>query len=349
MNRWRDVLISPATNILKAIELIDVSSLQIALVVNEDGRLLGTVTDGDVRRGILKGVPLDHAVQRVMCARPSVVGVDESRECVLEMMTKKQLRQIPVVDRRGRVVGLEVWDDLVAVRKRDNHVVLMAGGLGSRLGPLTKDCPKPLLKVGNKPVLETILESYRDHGFHQFHISINYRGEMVKEYFGDGSRWDVKIHYIQETKRLGTAGALGLLPGVPELPLVVMNADLLTKINYGQLLDFHHEHRSTATMCVREYDFQVPYGVVKIDRNQLVGIEEKPVHKFFISAGIYVLEPIALAKIPRNEYLDMPTLFERLIADGATTSAFPIREYWLDIGRIDDYERANGEYPEVFL
>jgi len=349
MNRWKDVLIHPSTQILKAIELIDASSLQIALVVDESNRLLGTVTDGDVRRGILKGVPLNDPVRTVMFTQPSVVRVDETRERILEVMKLKQLRQIPVIDHYGHVVGLEVWDELVSVKKRENPVVLMAGGLGSRLGPLTKECPKPLLKVGNRPVLETIIESFKEHGFHDFYITINYMGEMVKDYFGDGSRWGVNISYVHEGKRLGTAGSLGLLSVDLSLPLVVMNADLLTKINYSQLLDFHRDHEAVATMCVREYDFQVPYGVVKIDRNQLVGIEEKPVHKFFVSAGIYVLDPSVLQRIPKNEYLDMPTLFERMIDDKASTVAFPIREYWLDIGRVDDYERANGDYPEVFL
>jgi NDP-sugar pyrophosphorylase family protein len=224
----------------------------------------------------------------------------------------------------------------------------MAGGLGTRLGELTRDCPKPLLRVGNKPVLETILENCIEYAFKRFYISVNYKADMLKDYFGDGSRWGVDIRYIEEKKRLGTAGALGLLPEDPTVPLLVMNADVLTKINFKHLLEFHEEHRSVATMCVREYEFQVPYGVVKIDNHRLLDILEKPVHQFFVNAGIYVLNPEAVSMVPKNTYFDMPALFEKLLQDQAETAAFPVREYWLDIGRKDDLERANGDYAEVF-
>jgi NDP-sugar pyrophosphorylase family protein len=258
-------------------------------------------------------------------------------------MKTKQLRQIPVLDEDRRVVGLEVWDELVEIRERDNLVVFMAGGLGTRLHPLTKDRPKPLLKVGNKPVLETILDNCKAYGFHRFVIAVNYKAEMVQEYFGDGSRWGVNISYLREEKRLGTAGALGLLSERPIQPILVMNADVLTKVNLQQLMNFHTDHRSIATMCVREYDFQVPYGVVKIDRHCLLAIEEKPISRFFVNAGIYVLEPEVLDLVGRDEQIDMPTVFEKVISLRREVVAFPIREYWLDIGKMDDYERANLE------
>lgn len=348
MNRWKDVLISPDTTILKAIEIIDASSLQIVLVVNEKGQLLGTVTDGDVRRAILRGITLDMPVRDIMFQSPTVAGSHETRDAIVAKMKAKQLRQIPLVDQNGCVIGLDIWDDLIAVPERDNIVVLMAGGLGSRLGELTKDCPKPLLRVGDKPVLETILENCKEYGFSRYYISVNYKAGMVKEYFGDGSRWGVDIRYIEENKRLGTAGALGLLPEIPASPLLVMNADVLTKINFKHLMEFHEEHQSIATMCVREYEFQVPFGVVQVDDHRLTDILEKPVHRLFVNAGIYVLDPEAIDLVPRNDYFDMPFLFEALLQKKKEVTAFPIREYWLDIGRMDDLEKAKGEYSEVF-
>lgn len=349
MNRWKDVLIGPDTTIMKAIETIDAGSLQIALVVDHSNKLVGTVSDGDVRRAILKGIPLDRSVREIMSTEPTVASCHESREAILASMKTRQLRQIPLVDQNGCVVGMDVWDELISIQERDNIVVLMAGGLGTRLGELTKDCPKPLLHVGNKPVLETILENCMEYAFKRFYISVNYKADMVKEYFGDGSRWGVEIKYLEEKKRLGTAGALGLLPELLTMPVLVMNADVLTKINLKHLMEFHEEHKSVATMCVREYEFQVPFGVVQLENHRLKNILEKPVHHFFVNAGIYVLNPETVSIVPNNEYFDMPALFDKLLEKQSETAAFPIREYWLDIGRKADFDRANGDYEEVFL
>jgi NDP-sugar pyrophosphorylase family protein len=238
-------------------------------------------------------------------------------------------------------------NDFLQPERRRNTVVVMAGGLGTRLDPLTKDLPKPLLKVGSKPILETILSNFRGYGFAEFFLSVNYKAEMVKSYFGDGTRWGIRIRYLEESVPLGTAGSLSLLPERPTLPLVVMNGDLVTQVNFQHMLDFHREHAAVATMGVREYDMQVPFGVVRLEESRIVAIEEKPVHRFFVNAGIYVLEPDALDYVPRGEYFDMTTLFERLAKEGMPTSAFPIREYWLDVGRPDDLERAQIEYGDI--
>ncbi|MDP2761575.1 MAG: nucleotidyltransferase family protein, partial [Sideroxyarcus sp.] len=294
------------------------------------------------------GISLDESIQRIMNHDPTVATIDEGREVILAAMQRKVLHHIPLVDKNHRVVGLETLDELIQLRVRENRVVLMAGGLGSRLSPLTDECPKPMLKVGNKPLLETILENFIEYGFHRFYISVNYMANVVKSYFGDGSRWGVDICYLHEDQRLGTAGALSLLPVKPKEALFVMNGDLLTKVNFKQLLDFHSGHHAQATMCVREYDFQVPYGVVKIDAHRITSIDEKPIQRFFVNAGIYVLEPEALDLISSNTYFDMPTLFEKLIALKKETAVFPIREYWLDVGQLADYERANGEYRDFF-
>lgn len=348
MKGWRNTLIPPTMPILKAIEKIDVNSLQIALITDDQGRLLGTVTDGDIRRGILKGIALNDSVSLIMNKKPIMVRSNISRNNILTTMKVAQIRHIPVVDEDGRVVNLEVMDEVLESAGLDNWVVLMAGGLGSRLSPLTDECPKPLLKVGSRPILETILENFIEYNFRKFYISLNYRGEMIRNYFGDGSRWGADIRYIYEDKRLGTAGALSLLPEKPSSPLLVMNGDLLTKVNFKQLLEFHLDHKAAATMCVREYDFQVPFGVVKTDNYRLRQIDEKPVQRFFVNAGIYVIEPNILEVIPQNQFFDMPELFDQLIKEEQETVVFPIREYWMDIGHLADFERANGEFSEVF-
>ncbi|MBI5885823.1 MAG: nucleotidyltransferase family protein [Deltaproteobacteria bacterium] len=348
MKDWRRVVTGPDTTIKAAIEIIDKSGAQIALVADDNSVLMGTVTDGDVRRAILKGLTIEESVSAIMNTSPTAVRNNEGRETIFALMRAKGIHQIPVVDDQGCLVGLELLDEIIHGAERDNPVVLMAGGLGSRLRPLTDDTPKPLLKVGNKPILETIIENFIEYGFKRFYISINYKAEMIEEYFGDGSAWGAEITYMRESDRMGTAGALSQLAGKLDKPIFVMNADLLTRVNFSQLLDFHTEHKAAATMCVRNYDFQVPYGVVKVDKHRLVSIEEKPSHRCFVSAGIYVIEPEALGLIPKNTTFDMPNLFKTLIEMKKETAVFLIREYWLDIGRLDDLERANGEFANIF-
>lgn len=348
MRNWSDLIISKDTPIIQALEIIDAGARQIALVLNEDQRLLGTVTDGDIRRGLLKGRSLSDPVSLIMNAYPIVASTYDSHEHILALMKLKQLRQIPIVDENGRIIQMETLGELIQPKIKDNWVVLMAGGLGSRLQPLTDECPKPLLKVGSKPLLETILNNFISQGFRNFFFSVNYKAEMIKEYFGDGDKWGVQIIYLQESKRLGTAGALTLLPEPPSKPIIVMNGDLLTKVNFSQLLDFHDMHHSQATMCVREYDLQIPYGVVKVDRHRLVSIEEKPIVNYFVNAGIYILNPSTISYIPQESFYDMPKLFEKLVEKSEEVSVFPIREYWLDIGRMSDFDKANIEFPEVF-
>jgi dTDP-glucose pyrophosphorylase len=348
MKNWKDILVSRETPIIEALEIIDAGARQIAIVVNDDLQIIGTITDGDIRRGLLKGYSLQDPVHTIMNPYPTVASIYDTKDNILQLMKIRQLRAIPIVDEDGRIVQVETMDDLLLPEKRDNWVVLMAGGLGSRLRPLTSECPKPLLKVGNKPLLETILLNFIDQGFHKFFISVNYKAEMIRDYFGYGERWGVNIQYLHEKESLGTAGALSLLPEKPTSPLFVMNGDLLTKVNFNQMLDFHNKYKAQATMGVREYDHQVPYGVVKLEKHRLLGIEEKPIQSFFVNAGIYVLNPEAIDYIPKNQFFDMPSLFDNLVKEQQETIAFPIREYWLDIGRLADFERANMEYAEVF-
>ena len=345
---WKESMILPTASVKDVMQVMDESALQIAFVVDGENRLLGAVTDGDVRRSILRGGDLSQSVTAIMNSHPVVAPQGTERTAILRLMKAKSIRQIPLVDEDNHIVGLAQMEELLYRPQRDNAVVLMAGGLGTRLRPLTDKIPKPLLKVGAKPILETILESFLDAGFHRFYFAVNYKSQMIEDYFGDGSRFGVEIEYLHEKKRMGTAGALYFLPEVPQEPIFVMNGDLLTKVDFGELLDYHMEQGAAATMAVREYNYQVPYGVIDFDGERIAAIREKPSYSFFVNAGIYVLSPEAVARVDKEEFFDMPQLFNALVEAGQKTTVYPVREYWLDIGRMDDFERAQEEYGEMF-
>lgn len=345
---WTSTLIAPDASIREAIETIDQAGLQIALVVDEARRLKGVVTDGDIRRGILKGISLEGPIQQVMNPNPVTVDSNVGPEATLVLMRRRRLHQIPVIDAQGIVVDLRVIDELLQPPRLANWVVLMAGGLGRRLRPLTDDLPKPLIKVGDRPVLERILDILTDHGFHRFYVSVNYKADMIRDYLGDGSRWNCHITYVQEKERRGTAGALSLLPTRPSESFLVMNTDLITNLHFQQLLSFHREHDAVATLCVRLLNMQIPYGVIETDDHRVVQIQEKPVRQYFANAGIYVLEPEALDFVPGEGVFDMTELFQALIETGRPPVAFPIREYWTDIGKPEDLQQATEEVEELF-
>ena len=348
IKRWEKVLVGPATPLEEAVNVLDKGGLRIVIVVDENRQLLGTLTDGDVRRALLRHVPMDIAVNMVMCHTPQVAHPEWSREHVLSIMEATQLLQLPVINENRVVVGLETLHDLLDHRQIDNPVFLMAGGFGTRLYPLTQDCPKPLLKVGDKAILELILESFIEAGFKRFYVSTHYLPWMIQDHFGDGRRWGVTIKYVHEEAPLGTGGALGLLPHDEiNLPLLMMNGDLLTRVNYRGLLDFHNENNSIATMCVREYEHKVPYGVISSDGHRVTGMVEKPTQRFFINAGIYILSPELVRSVEPGTRIDMPTLLENAIGCGKEVTMFPMHEYWLDIGRIEDFHRAQDEVSKL--
>lgn len=349
---WKELYRRPGDTISNAIETLDRAEGNICLVVDDESRLLGTVTDGDIRRGILRGLALTDSIDAVMNKDPVVGHPDQSKADIKQAMRNRRVRQLPIVDMNGHVISLHLYDDLNAsdsVAPRDNLVVLMAGGDGLRLRPLTEELPKPLLKVGNKPLLERILESFIDYKFHNFAISVNYKSELIRDYFGDGSKWNVSIQYLQENEKLGTAGSLSLIENNYDQPVIVMNGDVLTQVNFDSLLAFHSEQGADAMMCVRNYDLQIPYGVVETADAGITAIAEKPLQRFLVNAGIYVLEPRALSLIPYDTPFDMTDLFRLLIDQQRETAVFPIREYWLDIGHMDDYQRANDDISRIFL
>jgi dTDP-glucose pyrophosphorylase len=333
--------------ILEAIRVIDASRVQIALV-HCDGRLIGTVTDGDIRRGLIAGVAITDPVAKVLNRTPVSVRQGTTDEAALTMMRRLHIHQLPVVDAEMRVVGVKSIDSLIGADNADNLVVLMAGGLGTRLKPLTDDTPKPLIRVGDRPILETIVRGFADSGFFNFIIAVNYKADMVTDYFGDGSDLGVSIRYLHETQQMGTVGALSLLPDRPAKPFFVMNGDLLTTLNYQQMLAFHLQSGAPATVCVREHQITVPYGVLEVEEGRVREIQEKPVRRFLVNAGIYVLSPDVLDLMDADERLDMPALLDRAIAKGTPPAVFPMREYWIDIGQLDDLQRASTEYSRIF-
>jgi len=349
MHDWRNIILKQSDTMQKAIEVLNEEALQIALVVNDDDQLVGILTDGDIRRGLLKHYGLDTAVNKFMFTTPTLASTDETRDQILKKMNSVGIMQIPIIDENKHIVGLETLQHLLEKKRFDNPVFLMAGGFGTRLQPLTDHTPKPLLTVGNKPILETILDQFIEAGFHNFYISTHYKAEMLREYFGDGTDWDVTISYIHENKPLGTAGALGLLPdGVPDMPVLMMNGDLLTKVDFSELLQFHMENGGEATMCVREYDFQVPYGVITANDHKVGSIVEKPIHKFFVNAGIYVLSPEIIKKVDGNCFLDMPHMLQQHIDVDGQVNMFPVHEYWLDIGQMEQFEKAQSDCERIF-
>jgi len=348
MKNWQQALILPDTSLREALQTIDRLGSQMALVVDAERRLLGTLSDGDARRGLLRGLGLDDRVAAAMHVNFTCAKAGEDRHSILATMRRRGLHQLPVVDAEGRVIGLEVVDDFLATAVREHWVVIMAGGLGSRLEELTRDTPKPMLKVGSRPLLQTIVRGYADYGFRHFYFAVNYKAEQIEAYFGDGSALGVEIHYLREQQRMGTAGALSLLPERPTAPIVVTNADLLTKENHGYMVDRHVESGADATMAVRDYEMMVPFGVVRERDGLIEAIEEKPVQTFVVNAGIYVLSPHVLDLVPRGQFFDMPWLFEAMARKGLRTRCHHIDGYWLDIGRLPDYERANLDFDEVF-
>jgi dTDP-glucose pyrophosphorylase len=317
---WRKALVPPEATLQQAIRSLNESCVQIVLVVSPDRVLLGTLTDGDIRRGLLRGLDINSPITSIIHRDPLVVTSQFGSEMVLQLMRANKVYQLPVVDAERRVTGLHLWDSLLA----------------------PENCPKPLLPVAGKPILEHIIERAKAQGFHRFLIAVHYLGRMIEEHFGDGRRWQVDISYVREASPLGTAGALSLVEPQPKASFVVCNGDVLTDIHYGELVDFHARHAAVATMAVRLHEWQHPYGVVRTKGVDIVGFEEKPISRTHVNAGIYVLEPAALQHMPRGEACDMPTLFARLQEQGARTIVYPMHEPWLDVGRPTDYAHANG-------
>lgn len=345
---WKKIVIKKEDSLEYCIKILQDGGFRIVLIADKKNKLLGTVTDGDIRRALISGMKMTSQISDVMNKSPVTAKKTDSRKKNLSLMNELSILHLPVVTEEGVLCGLETIQLKHENSLYDNPVFLMAGGFGKRLHPLTENIPKPLLKIGNKPILETIIQQFIEYGFHNFFISTHYKSQMIKNHFKNGESHGISINYIDEDFPLGTAGSLGLLPkNLPHLPLIMMNGDLLTKVNFKDLLDFHNDSKANATMCVREYNFQVPFGVIDIDGYKIKSIKEKPNYSYFVNAGIYVLNKDIINKVDGETHIDITDLLEREL-DINNVNAFPIHEYWLDIGRIEEYEKANQDILNIF-
>lgn len=349
MKDFERVLIRPTDVLRDAIRHIDDGGVGIALVVDSGRHLLGTITDGDVRRAMLIATDMDLPVSVLLerktssaYPQPITAPLGTTGETLLALMRKYVVKQIPILDDEQRVIDLIDINELFPFDELPLQAVIMAGGLGSRLRPLTEDLPKPMLPVGGRPLMEVLLEQLHDSGIKRINVTTHYRPEKITEYFGNGEAMGVELNYVNEEEPLGTGGALGLIPQ-PSEPMLVINGDILTRVNFRTFLAFHQENHADMTVGVRKYEFEVPYGVVECDGVQVRSLREKPRMDFFVNAGIYLLEPVVFQYIPRGEHFNMTDLIQRLLDAQRAVVGFPIREYWLDIGQHAEYAKAQED------
>jgi len=321
-----------------AIKLLDLNGNGVLPVVDNDNKLLGLITDGDIRKSILNNnLDLEHIINK----NPYKLNISTSKNQIINYLKKIHRRHIPLVDDDNRFIKIFTLDE-IHFNLKPNWVVIMAGGLGTRLGELTKNTPKPMLKVGSKPMIEHIIDMFVSHGFTKFMLSVNYKAEVIKEYFGDGSKFGIEVKYLEEKKRLGTGGALSLIDIKLNEPFFVTNGDVLSSLDYEELLSYHKKQSSTATMCIRKDSYQIPYGVIEVDEeNNLKAMKEKPIKEFYINTGIYVLNPEILQYVPKSEFFDLPSLFEILKEENKTLKSYEITDYWIDMGKPSDYKTIN--------
>jgi dTDP-glucose pyrophosphorylase len=340
LNLWRKTLAFEESTLGSIIEQLNDSGLQIVLVVSRDEVLIGTITDGDIRRGLLRGLDMNSGVEAIVNRDAMVAPNQMSRDSAKEFMRVNKIHALPILNDSRQVVGMYMLNELLKPEDRDILMIIMAGGQGTRLKPHTENCPKPMIPVGGKPMLEHIIERAKAQGVRHFILSIHYLGHVIQNYFGDGSRWQVEIEYLSEDYPLGTAGAIGLITDRPKKPFLVTNGDVISDIPYCDLLDFHIHQQAIATMAVRAHEWQHPFGVVESNGVEYVGFAEKPISRSQINAGVYALHPDSLDVLKKGIHCDMPELFERLTAAGKRTVIYPMHEPWLDVGKPDDLKEA---------
>lgn len=340
-------IVKSESSALTALSIIDSGGAQIALVCDSNDRLLGTLTDGDIRRALIKGGCLDDPVDSMMNSSFKYISTQDDPQKGFELMRTNGIKHLPIIDQCGTLVDLLLANEAKDFDVIPNPIVIMAGGKGTRLMPFTSNCPKPMLPINGTPILEILIKQCADNGFQNFYISVNYLKEQIIDYFGDGSKFGVNISYLIEDKPLGTAGSLKLLPTTVDKPFLILNGDVLSRLNYRHVLQFHIDHHSTATLCVRDYSIDVPFGVVQNNGYVFTGIHEKPTYKYNVNAGIYVVDPSLLSLLNINEACDMPTLIHRANQAGRTVSVCPVHEYWIDVGRPDTFKAAIADWQPL--
>ena len=346
MRDWRAAKVSPEDSLLKTMAVINQTTYGMALVVDEQDHLLGAVVDGDIRRAVLGNMSLDTPLEKVMKRNPVTAPQGHAAEVYLDLMLSNNIQQLPLLGEEGKVLGIVLLKDLHAELAGGLKAVIMAGGLGTRLQPLTNSQPKPMLSVGEKPIMEHVLDRLRKSGIREVVVSTHYKSELIQDRFSDGASCGLEINYTREEHRLGTIGSLRLLRNQLREPFLVVNGDVLTTLDFSAIHHFHHAQKADMTIAVKKQSFHVPYGVVKVEREWVLGLEEKPSFSMFINAGIYLINPDVIELIPDGVAFDAPELIDKLISLRMRVSAFPVLEYWIDIGKPADYEKANTDMSE---
>jgi dTDP-glucose pyrophosphorylase len=345
--RWESSVIPDDSSVEQVILNLEQTALKVALVTNSEGQFVGIVTDGDIRRAFIGGAQLDSPVTKIMNSTAFVGHRQNTTHEVLALMEAHKIEHLPIIDDHNALIGLYVVGIRAKQQSRHNRVVIMAGGQGLRLRPLTENRPKPMISIGGKPILEHIVTRFREQGFSDFTISINYLGESIKNYFANGVNLGVSIDYIEEDTPLGTAGSLRKLKRTNDLPFVVTNGDVISDIDYGDLLDFHCEQEAWATMAIRPFQLQNPFGVVETEGISITGIREKPVTRTHINTGVYVFDPRVVQSLPSSEFCQIPELFDHLREEGHRTIAFHLQDEWIDVGNIEDLARAENKFTDL--
>ena len=337
----KNLILSQKASFKEAIKALDKNGNGFLAIVDEFNKLIGILTDGDIRRAILDN---ETKLTKIINKNPETMPEDSSRLNVINQLKKSHKKHMPIIDNKGILKDVIVLSE-GEFNLKPNWVVIMAGGLGTRLGELTKDIPKPMLEVGGKPVLLHIMELFACHGFTKFFISVNFKAEIIKNYFKNGKDFGMEIIYLEETKRLGTGGALGLIQQKLDYPLFVTNGDIITSIDYDEMLDYHKKNNSNATMAVRKSTYQIPYGVIETDAdNNILSMKEKPEYSYYVNTGTYILNPEVLSLVPKNEFYDLPRIFEQLQVNKEVTKSYEITHYWLDMGSPEDYKTIKEKF-----
>lgn len=346
----KNFIIHEKASIIQALEMINENLKGTVVVVDRDGRIKGTLTDGDIRRALLKGVTINESIESIYCKNCKYINEAYDGDYINLLMEVDKIKLIPVVDMDNKVVNIISSDDFTGIANptKANYVLIMAGGLGSRLKPLTDDIPKPMLKIGDKPILEILIDQFKQKKFKKILISVNYKADIIENYFQSGQGFNMDINYIRENKRMGTAGAIKLAEKYLKEPFVVINGDIVTNANFENILEYHIKNNFDITIGTRLYDMQVPYGVLNLDDICVTSLEEKPIVNFTVSGGIYVLNPSVMKHIPEDAYFDMTDLINCLLAEKGRIGSFPIEEYWMDIGQVKDYYKANEDMHKIF-
>ncbi len=342
-----NILISIDCTIREVLEKLNIGAKGIVLVVDGNKKLIGTITDGDVRRALLKGYSIDDKIEDIVHKDPVFVLKGTDREKIKDIFIKKAVKQIPVVDENGIVVDLIGINDILIPIGKENPVVIMAGGLGTRLQDLTKEVPKPMLKVGQEPLLYHIINNFKHHGYNKFFITVNYKAEIIENYFQDGHAYGVRISYIREKERLGTAGGIKLAGEYLNKPFFVINGDIFTNLNVDNMMKYHLDNKFDMTIAVRIYTYEIPYGVIETKGNEVKNIKEKPVSEYLINGGIYCLNPEVVKLIPEGKYYEITDLISSCIQRGLKVGYYEIKDYWIDIGRMEDYHKVNNDIREI--